>query len=155
MLQKVVIINGQKVLVPLSGSTPTNEVALNNMHSVTSNAVAKALNYFATEVNTGVKWLDGNDIYKLTIETELQNAEKTLNLSSYNISKVTKMEGMFVNTGWGGYWYTFPYMASDTNHILDAEFANTTNNLQIHAKSNVGVFFGTLYLSMFYTKTSN
>ena len=54
MLQKVVIINGQKTLVPLSGSTPTDEVAVDNMHSVTSNAVAEALSkqhYYHTSFN--------------------------------------------------------------------------------------------------------
>ena len=44
MLQQVRIINGQKVLVPLSGSTPTNEVTSGNMNPVTSNAVANILN---------------------------------------------------------------------------------------------------------------
>lgn len=41
MLQQVKIINGQKVLVPLSGSTPTNVVERGNNNPVTSNAVAR------------------------------------------------------------------------------------------------------------------
>ena len=43
---------------------PVDEVAADNMNSVTSNAVAEALNYSETEVNTGVKWIDGKPIYR-------------------------------------------------------------------------------------------
>lgn len=141
--------------ITLISATATNIIQSGSNLPAQSGAVSQCLSYFTTEQKTGGKWIDGKDIYKCTLEIELQNAEKTINLSSYNISKVTKMEGIFVNTGWGGFWYTFPYIASDTNHILDAEFANTTNNLSIHAKSNVGVFNGTLYLSIFYTKTTD
>lgn len=60
MLQQVRIINGQKVLVPLSGSTPTNEVASGNMHPVTSNAVYDSLlkveEVTITTVNSSCSW---------------------------------------------------------------------------------------------------
>ena len=39
MLQQVKIKNGQKVLIPLSGSAPTDSVTSGNMNPVTSNAV--------------------------------------------------------------------------------------------------------------------
>ena len=45
---------------------PVDEVAADNMHSVTSNAVAKAMSYSTTEHKTGKKWIDGKDIYECT-----------------------------------------------------------------------------------------
>lgn len=43
---------------------PVDEVTSGNMHSVTSNAVSKAMSYSTTEKNTGKKWIDGKDIYR-------------------------------------------------------------------------------------------
>ena len=47
---------------------PVDEVTSGNMHSVTSNAVAEAMSYSTSEVNTGKKWIDGKPIYKLSGE---------------------------------------------------------------------------------------
>ena len=43
---------------------PVDEVAVDNMHSVTSNAVAESLSYSTTEQKTGGYWIDGKPIYK-------------------------------------------------------------------------------------------
>ena len=43
---------------------PVDEVALNNMHSVSSNAVADSLSYSTTEQLTGGVWIDGKPIYR-------------------------------------------------------------------------------------------
>ena len=51
---QVQIINGQKTLVPVSGSAPTDSVTSGNMNPVTSNAVAEALKYTYVEVGTSV-----------------------------------------------------------------------------------------------------
>lgn len=47
-------------------SLPVDEVALNNMHSVTSNAVAEAGSYSTTEHFTGKYWIDEKPIYEIT-----------------------------------------------------------------------------------------
>ncbi len=59
LLQRWILLSPGKVV---------DEVALNNMHSVTSNAVANARSYFTSEVNTGKKWIDGKDIYRKVVE---------------------------------------------------------------------------------------
>ena len=50
------------------GFTPVDEVAINNMKAVTSNAVAESLSYSTTEQKTGGKWIDGKDIYRKVIQ---------------------------------------------------------------------------------------
>lgn len=64
-------------------SLPVDEVALNNMHSVTSNAVAESLSYSTTEQKTGKYWIDGKPIYRkvLIVPTTIiadENSYKSL-----------------------------------------------------------------------------
>ena len=41
-----------------------------NMHSVTSNAVSRAMSYSTSEVNTGKKWIDGKTIYRKVLVSQ-------------------------------------------------------------------------------------
>lgn len=43
------------------------------MHSVTSNAVSRAMSYSTSEVKTGKKWIDGKEIYSRVIENPANN----------------------------------------------------------------------------------
>ena len=49
---------------------PVDEVALNNMHSVSSNAVAKAGSFSYTKHFTGRYWVDGKPIYNKIISAD-------------------------------------------------------------------------------------
>ena len=40
------------------------------MHSVTSNAVSRAMSYSTNEVNTGKKWIDGKTIYRKVLVSQ-------------------------------------------------------------------------------------
>lgn len=65
------------------------------MQSVTSNGVAKALSYSTSEINTGAKWIDGRDIYKLVLNgdwTSGNQLQVPFNMSNYNIDIIFKME---------------------------------------------------------------
>ena len=55
----------QQAITELS---PVDEVTLNNMQSVTSNAVAESLSYSTSEVATGGKWIDGKPIYRIAFK---------------------------------------------------------------------------------------
>jgi hypothetical protein len=50
----------------LVGLSAVDVVETGNMHSVTSNAVSRAMSYSTTEQKTGGKWIDGKPIYKKT-----------------------------------------------------------------------------------------
>lgn len=74
---------------------PVDTVTLNNMHSVTSNAVAKAINYSTSEVNTGKKWIDGKPIYRKTFiftNLTLTNSPTLIGTIDVAISNVIKTE---------------------------------------------------------------
>ena len=73
---------------------PVDTVALNNMHSVTSDAVSRAMSYSTNEVNTGKTWIDGRKIYRKVLTATLQTDEQVLTLPiSEKIKSFVKMEG--------------------------------------------------------------
>ena len=72
------------------GFTPVDEVAINNMKAVTSNAVAKSLSYSTTEQKTGKKWIDGKMIYRKVIQGTFANGTVLLN----NVDMMTFCYGL-------------------------------------------------------------
>jgi hypothetical protein len=80
------------------GFIPVDEVVINNMKAVTSNAVAKSLSYFTTEQKTGGKWIDGKDIYRKCIPITLPNESEDW----FNITDVASIPNVdqYVNI-WG------------------------------------------------------
>ena len=63
---------------------PVNSVTSGNMHSVTSNAVSRAMSYSTSEVNTGKKWIDGKPIYRKVINVNSNPAIIQTGLTSAN-----------------------------------------------------------------------
>ena len=73
------------------GFTPVDEVAINNMKAVTSNAVAKSLSYSITEQKTGGKWIDGKDIYRRVFYSATNWASGTVIGTISNLSMVIQI----------------------------------------------------------------
>lgn len=100
------------------GFTPVDEVAINNMKAVTSNAVAKSLSYSTTERKTGAKWYDGRDIYEKVI---VVNALARSNISTgcpagSEIIKMRARVQWTSTSGWDGAYA-----------VGNLQFTNTTN----------------------------
>lgn len=133
LLQRWILLSPGKVV---------NEVALNNMHSVTSNAVANSMSYSTSEVNTGKKWIDGKPIYRKVIDLAeaitVSNAWTSISVSISGISKITYSYGLsrYLN---GGFEYSLPI------------FVNIASSLQV--LSPIDVSLKTLILE--YTKTTD
>ena len=119
----------------LNQLAPVDEVALNNVHSVTSNAVAESLSYSTTEQKTGGYWIDGKPVYKKTWTgtTSIDGWNLIASLSALNISKVIKAEQIYEEEAYiqGNYFassanrYRFLIRKSDMALIIDA--ANNSN----------------------------
>ena len=121
---------------------PVDEVTVDNMQSVTSNAVAKALSYSTTEQIVGY-WIDGKPIYKITQD-----------LGAYN----------------GGWWYPNHNIANiDTiicyfgmgykNDGASKMLPNYDSFLQM-SKANYAIVddnntFSKIIVTAFYTKTTD
>ena len=71
---------------------PVDEVAVDNMHSVTSNAIANILLCSTTEHKTGKKWINGKDIYcKVKIVDSLNTGSN--NIPETDIEQITMYSG--------------------------------------------------------------
>jgi len=74
----------------------TNGITAGNMQSVTSDAVAKALDYSTSEVNTGTKWRDGRPIYRKYQTCSLNISTNTwtdTNMSNSGINWIVDIRG--------------------------------------------------------------
>lgn len=65
MIGQVQIINGVKQIVPVTDTTPVDEVTVNNMQSVTSNAVARAIASANPEIVDDQTITDCNNAYEV------------------------------------------------------------------------------------------
>lgn len=109
------------------------------------------IDYSTTEQNTGVKWVDGKDIYQKSYHfTELtEQRSKNYDISSDNIDFVISSEGTVkfgTNGGFG--WFSMPYFDSSSYHA-DIGAKNT----QITIVSE-GWYFTEAYVTLKYTKVT-
>lgn len=65
---------------------PVNAVTSGNMQSVTSNAVSKVIAFSSTEIDTGLKWIDGKSIFKNVISEEISSYDDTGNRRTFGKS---------------------------------------------------------------------
>lgn len=77
---------------------PVNVVEKNNMHAVTSNAVAGALSYSTEEIATGGKWIDGKPIYrKVFVATENKTISSAVTVNGWSeVFSIDKLVQSFI-----------------------------------------------------------
>lgn len=110
------------------GFTPVDEVAINNMKAVTSNAVAESLSYSTTEQKTGGVWIDGKDIYKKTWTGAISNGTTLVSDVDTLVSQYGSL--MVSSNSWGpfprdsGSSYAVVRL-NESNHSLFTDFSTT------------------------------
>lgn len=128
---------------------PVNEVTVDNMHSVTSNAVAEANSYVVgQEVKTGGMFFDGanwKDVYRKVIDCGAlpNNTDKYIFHGISNLDFVIKMSGMAKD---GAINVPLPY----TNAII----FRTGAQICIRSSTDVS-FYTSSYVILEYTKTTD
>ena len=114
----------------LQALEPVDEVAIDNMHSVTSNAVASSLSYSTTEVKTGGKSSDGKDIYKKTFvyENVALSTNGTTLQSNFPIAydKVVKYEGVAIRNSPSALSIPLQPYISTTNLVVIQQISSST-----------------------------
>lgn len=106
-------------------------------------------NYSTSEQDTKLTWINGAKIYKKTIvSTNLVAGENNINHGISNLGLVLKYDG-FMDLG-GGLTLPIPTMASATNNSVSIWIVNSTI---IRIFSSL-LFTGTVYVTLYYTKTS-
>lgn len=109
------------------------------------------MDYSTTEVNTGVKWIDGSAIYKKTINIGALPNSTTKN-TAHNISnlgQVLRIEGFTTN---GTNTYELPrVMIGGTQY--QAQIQVNSTNIQIDTGDDLSSYT-TTYVTLYYTKSS-
>lgn len=118
---------------------PVDTVASNNMHSVTSNAVSRAMSYSTDEVNTGKKWIDGNTIYRKVLIATLQTNEEVLELTvSHQIKSLVSVKGLLSKENTD---FVIPYCFIDGSTVFQIYTYCYGANLFIIPRSSDGTYF--------------
>lgn len=88
--------------------------------------------YFTTETNTGMKWIDGKDIYRKVIETTTPSTTSVASVASIpNLDKMINLNGMLT---YGN--QQVPLMLSYSTTVLNAIMVEGTNiNVKISANA--------------------
>ena len=142
----------------VDNATPVDEVTLNNMHSVTSNAVAKCLSYSTTEHIVGV-WVDGvTPVYEKTFIFEYTNSgtyNQSVSIPS-NIDKIVFLGGV---TNSPTYCMPIPFNDDDYNTTFyNYVNCNVSSHLLYFSSNQTAVIATTAsmkaYITLRYTKTA-
>ena len=152
-------ITAAKVAQYDAGVTPVDEVTLNNMHSVTSNAVAKCLSYSTAEHIVGV-WIDGvTPVYEKTFIFEYTNSgtyNQSVSIPS-NIDKIVFLGGV---TNSPTYCMPIPFNDDDYNTTFYNYINCNVSSHLLYFSSNLTAVIDTsarikAYITLRYTKSSS
>lgn len=107
------------------------------------------LDYSTSEVDTGSKWINGDNIYKKTVNVGNlpNNTTKTVVHNITNFSTLIKLEGAFTNgTNSASIPYSAPTAAKSVQAYVD------TTNITIGTGEDRSTYTG--YVTLYYTKSS-
>lgn len=116
------------------------------------------LDYSTTEINTGVKWVDGTAIYKKTVNFgALPNATtKTVAHGISNLSQLVDIRAIARNTGGAAHVINGVYGAASSteasNLLYENCFISADGNITITTNSDRSAF--SAYVTLYYTKSS-
>lgn len=107
-------------------------------------------NYSLAEVDTGAKWINGEAIYKKTINFGAMpnNTQKTVAHGITNLGKVIKMEGYAYN---GNTFLHIPHVATNDTYNLQISVNSTDISITDGADQSG---YSESYITLYYTKTS-
>ena len=120
-----------------------DEVTVGNMHSVSSNAVAKALSYSTEEVFTGKYWIDGKKIYR-KVFANLPVVNDTVLVTG--VSNLIQVGGYYISGAYAK--IALPY--GSPGSITSAYIKNGETQIRITTNQSV-----TVYITLEYTKTTD
>lgn len=111
------------------------------------------LDYSLSEVNTGVKWVDGNLIYKKTINfgTLPNNTTKTVAHGITNLGYVIKIEGTTYNPN-NGHYNPIPLSFKGGDTQYNVETYVTSSNIVMISTTDRSRY--SAYITLYYTKSS-
>lgn len=112
-------------------------------------------NYSTTEIDTGYTWVDGGHIYKKTIVLSggTSDTQNHTNHGISNFGELVKAEGVMKPSSGSWIGSSFPQQYSSLMWS-DAHTCFRVDSTKVEWFYSSGVSVGTIYLTLYYTKTS-
>lgn len=110
------------------------------------NPIGGGLDYSTTEQNTGIKWIDGKEIYQRTFEQSVgQTLSADIDISTLDVDNIIDME-IFGN-GVSQAWYGDFYDSGSTRSRVYYNKASSLISIRVGGSNE-----GTFYITIRYTK---
>jgi len=130
--------------LPIASADTLGAVKIGENLSITSEGLLSAEggsgepNFSTTEINTGTKWVDGSDIYRITgVRNDASgNSEYTISIASLNVKNLIK-------------YFSIKYRTSEQLGADRIEFYPSRNELYIKFNRSGD---GDVYYTIYYTK---
>lgn len=147
------LAEGTIIATEIGGDGVVDQVVSGDMSAVTSNAVYKCFEYTTTEVNTGLKWIDGKDRYLKVINIgSLPNAgTKNINHNISNLYEVIRIQGFAHNNDRTD---NIPLPWVDKNVSAEYNVSVRVKSTQITLETNGWMSSYSGYVILEYTKTT-
>lgn len=111
---------------------------------------ANVINYSTTEQNTGKKWIDGRDIYQITLTYIMTTTDNSIDLSDYNIDLIINMFGFMIHNN-GEWLLHFPYSFASSLFAV-GEYNRNAGALHIITTDQLLPYYPNLTLVLEYVK---
>ncbi len=123
----------QELQDAINSLQPVDEVTLNNMHSVTSNAVSKAMSYFTTEYFTGGYWIDGKKIYGRVVQEASFTSSSPLSVAIPNLDFLIDVRMKRNYDASHSTWWTIGNGTASSNNLV---IKQNTDSISIEPQSS-------------------
>ena len=149
----------EKILTAISTGTAITD-ARNRFEKICS-AIASKIgeggsggNYSTSEVDTGIKWIDGKSIYRKVIQTAITDATTNVDISDLHVDSLVNTQSYIVNTtetADAGTVLELPYIESET-YTCQLNFAIPNNKIVIYSGSGIVSNYTSCIIIIEYTK---
>lgn len=110
---------------------------------------AGGIDYSETEQDTGLKWIDGNEIYQLTISKTATNRSAEVDLTSYGIKDIIEASARIK----AGDYTEFPGYYGASNDFSYIYYQDSNKKIRVDYGSGLSTG-ASVYLTIRYTKAS-
>ena len=152
---------GSKGLVPAPSAGDQNKyLKANGTWDTPSSGGGGGIDYSTTEQNTGLKWIDGKDIYQITFQktaSDFSGTTSTTNLASLNVDLLIDAKGMFTSgSGAGEFIAPLPYVEplNVSTSSINMFFLTQSKDFCVR-KSNTNYNVSSFFFTVWYTKTTS
>ena len=150
----------EKILTAISTGTAITD-ARNRFEKICSAIASKigeggagGIDYSTSEVDTGIKWIDGKTIYRKVIQTAITDKTTNVDISDLHVDSLVNAYSYVMNTSEtvdAGTIIELPYNESES-YSCQLNFAIPNNKIVIYSGSGIVSYYKSCTIIIEYTK---